>query len=275
MTIAIHCKTLSFAAFMLTAFPLLCQASPMGEGGPMGNAGIMGQPRLQADPDCVTVTNRPLSDFLSAQGTLNDPPAFFPPVKDYVGWVDGGVEVFALVDYAGLANASIKSATGVSLGTNVVGYVKECGLADGKTLVTVGIFTTRALGFAQTVEALDQNGFDFGGTPAFFGVKAADVRRPGAAAAGPASLTATFAIEEPGGLLPDMVDVLYNNPAGYAPLSFSFTSSTFGDCTGDARRGRKARLDVHQAGATDDAGIMVYTAEKVEVTEADGGNCRD
>lgn len=275
MTISIHCKALSFAALMLITFPLLCQAGPMGEGGPMGNAGLMGQPRLQADPNCVTATNRPLSDFLSAQGTLNDPPAFFPPVKDYVGWADGGFEVFALVDYAGLANTYIKSATGVSLGTNVVGYVKECGLAGGDTLVTVGIFTTRALGFAQSIEALEQNGFDFGNTPAIFGVKAVDVGTPGAAAAGPASLTATFAIEAPGGPLPDLVDVLFIRPEAYKPVSFSFTSSTFGDCTGEARRGRKARLDVHQAGATDDAGIMVYTAEKVEVVEADGGNCRN
>jgi hypothetical protein len=163
MTIAIHCKTVSFAAFMLITFPLLCHAGPMGDSGPKGNAGLMGQPRLQADPTCVTATNRPLSDFLDAQGTLNDPPQFFPPVKDYVGWADGGFEVFALVDYAGLANTYIKSATGVSLGTNVVGYVKECGLADGKTLVTVGIFTTRALGFAQSIEALTENEFDFGG----------------------------------------------------------------------------------------------------------------
>ena len=72
-----------------------------------------------------------------------------------------------------------------------------------------------------------------------------------------------------------MVDVLFIRPDAYQPVSFSFTSSTFGDCTGDARSGRKARLDVHQAGATNDDGELIFTVEKVEVVEADGGNCRD
>jgi len=93
---------IALAALLAVLFPLL------------GEAGAL------VGKHCTT---RLLSDFLNAQGTLNDPPEFFPPVKDYGGWTDGNVmtfTTFALVDYAGRANEYIKAQPGGhSLGTKV------------------------------------------------------------------------------------------------------------------------------------------------------------
>jgi hypothetical protein len=57
-----------------------------------------------ANADDGPVSQRPLSDFLTAQGST-DPGIFFPPVPDYVGWSDNPFTTFCLVDYAGLADA--------------------------------------------------------------------------------------------------------------------------------------------------------------------------
>lgn len=271
-----YCKIFSSCAVLLAAaIPSLCEAGTMGDSGAKGNAGLMGQPRQQPDPQCIAVTERPLSDFLSAQGTTS--PEFFPPVKNYVGWTGG--PFFALVDYAGFANEYIKAEKQGSLGTNVIGYVKECQL-DDSVRVTVGTFTTRALAFAQSLEALLESNLDFDGTPAIFGVKAKDVTKSADAAAGSASLTVTFPIKAPGDPLPDLVDVLndtedYVKDYGYAPVSVTFSSSSSGDCTGESRRGQKVQMHVQQVGATGSDGVMTYSVEKVEIVEPDGGKCLD
>jgi hypothetical protein len=269
----------SFAALLIAAAPFVCEAGTKAEAGATPEAGLTSQLGQHADPECVGATNRPLSDFLEAQGTLNDPPLFFPPVKDYVGWTDKKPTLFALVDYAGLANEYLRKRkppqTRLSLDTNVAGYVKECHLADGKALVSVSIFTTKALAFAQTVEALASSNFDFDNTPTFFGLKAQDVTTPADAAVGSANLNVSFTIEMPGGPLPDLVDVLVANTPAYAPANFTFSSSSFGECSGPSGAGRAARLDVQQAGETNKKGVLTFDLEIVEVVEADGGNCRD
>ena len=75
-----------------------------GEAAAMGEAG----PRVATQP--LQVTTRPLSEFLDAQGTTS--PKFFPPAPNYVGWTDNQVldkaTLFALVDYAGLANGYLQ-----------------------------------------------------------------------------------------------------------------------------------------------------------------------
>src|SRR5690349_775360 len=70
-------------AALLAAVPVVANAGPVGNAGPVIN-----------NEDCRVL---PLSDFLSAQGTSAQ---FFPPVRDYVGWSDGALRTFALVDYA-------------------------------------------------------------------------------------------------------------------------------------------------------------------------------
>lgn len=235
----------------------------------LADAGSMGKARQLIDRDCVRVSDRSLLHFLKEQGTSNNPPQFFPPVKDYVGWTDGALTTFALVDYAGLANEAIKLRRGPSLGTEVRGIVRQCELrGSDKARITVALFTTRALGFAQSVEALAENNFDFLNTPTIFGAKAVDVIKASDAAVGPATLLATFTISTPNAPLPDFLDVV-NNAAAYAPVKFSFKSITFGVC---ADR-QPARLEVHQVAATDETNNLVYSEETVEAVDYHGRNC--
>jgi hypothetical protein len=217
--------------------------------------------------DCES---RSLSDFLDAQGTLDDPPLFFPPVKDYAGWADGKFITFALIDYAGLANNYIDDQTGQSLGTEVSGSVTECALADGTARITVSLFTSRALGFAQSLEDLANNNFDFLNTPTTFGAKAQDVVNGADAAVGPVTLFTTFSISAPGANLPDLLDVI-GNPAQYAPVKVSIKSTT----CGKRPDGSEARLDVHQMASTNNADELVFSVEHVKIVSAHGGKCGD
>jgi hypothetical protein len=261
-------KTISFlkntfvvAVLLAVLFPILGEAGPIGKAGPLAKDGLMVEPLVFKN--CLQVRNRPLSDFLKAQGTLNNPPQFFPPVKDYVGWADVNLITFALVDYAGLANEYIKAQTGHSLGTAVRGYVTECKLADGSAQITVAIFTTNALGFAQSIEDLTHNNFDFLNTPTIFGAKAKDVVNRKDAALGPVALLTTFSIPKPGAPLPDFLDVV-NNAATYAPATVNFMSTTFGKCA----NGKIAHLDVHQVASTNQNGQVIewkYSTESVHV----------
>ena len=247
----------SVMALLAVLFPILGEAVPMGKAGPLV-VPLVGK-------NCV---NRSLSDFRKAQGTTSQ---FFPPVKDYVGWTDGKLITFALVDYAGLANRYInnKKSTGHSLGTTVTGSVIQCELPDGKAQIRVALSTTKALGFAQSIADLDANNWDFLKTPTIFGAKAHDVVKGANSAVGPATLFTTFSISAPGAVLPDLVDVLVNNPANYAPVTLSFMSTTCGRYPD----GRKARLDVHEMASTNKDNELVFSVEHVKVVDAQGGNC--
>lgn len=211
--------------------------------------------------DCF---ERPLSDFLNAQGSSS---SFFPPVKDYVGWadaVDPDTELpttFALVDYAGLANEYIKAQTGHSLGTRVRGRVVQCNLDGNKAQITVTLSTTKAMGFAQSIEDLVASGFDFDATPTIFGAKAIDVANGADAAVGSATLRTTFSItkdDDDNASLPDFLDVV-NNAGNYLPVELSFRSTTPGKCS----NGRRAVLHVCQVASTKD-GVLVYSNERVD-----------
>jgi hypothetical protein len=237
--------TVVVAAWLVLLSPLLSEA-----GGLVDDDGVC--------------TRRPLSDFVDAQGTLNNPPQFFPPVRDYLGWTENPAVTFALVDYAGLADRFL----GGVLGTKVRGLVLECALRDGTTQIKVSLVTTRALGFAQSVADLVANDFDFLNTPAIFGAKAVSgpddpgtgVSDGADAAVGPATLFTTFAIAKPGADLPDFLDVVFNS-AQYAPVKLRFHSVTFGERSD----GTRAHLVVRQTAATDAAGVLIFSEEVVEI----------
>jgi hypothetical protein len=218
--------------------------------------------------DCVSETKRPLSDFLGAQGTSGDnpeDPSFFPPVPDYVGWAGSDFVTFALVDYAGLADAWL----GQSLHTQVTGQVRECTLpadAEGnvKARVTVKLVTANALGFAQSIAdlaATEPDPFDFDQVATNFGAKAVDVAAGAEAATGTAFLTTIFTIANPGDPLPDFLDV--NFTTNYAPASLDFSSTTVG------RRpdGTRAILKVEQVATQGTDGVWIYTVENVEIVD--------
>lgn len=233
-------------ALLVFLFPILGEAGPMRKSGPQ----VATQP--------LKVTTRPLSDFLSAQGTSR---TFFPPVPDYAGWADHNLITFALVDYAGLANHYLND----KLGTRINGTVIQSELSDGSTQIKVVLSTTKALGFAQSVADIADNKGDFLNTLTIFGNKAQDVANGAEAAVGQSNFLITFSISGPGVRLPDLQEVLFNNSPDYMPINFSFTSTT----PGKRADGTKAVLQVNQAGSFTDAQTgWVYTAEKVEIVGA-------
>ena len=226
-------------------------------------------------------TKRDLSDFLDAQGTRNDPPQFFPDVQDYLGWADSTFTTFALIDYAGLADGYIEAETDDSLGTSFKGKVREKKLSDGTAKITVKLRTCKALAFAQSIQAIIDNGFDFVGTPTLFGVKAQDIVGDGDddddiddddIALGWSMLKITFVISEPGADLPDLLDV-FDFPGNYSSTlvttKFSFESKTYGETAA----GDDAVLYVFQDGKTvkaaDGTWSWSYDKEIVTLTELD------
>jgi hypothetical protein len=204
---------ISVTALLVVLFPMLGKAGPMGEAGPL------------VGTNCLQVTTRPLSDFLDAQGTTS---RFFPPVKDMLGWSDGPLIDFGLVDYAGLANAYIEQTTGTSLGTAVSGTVTECARADGTAMISVDLNTENALGFAQSIQALSDNHFNFLQTPTIFGAKAQDVVAGAAPALGSVQFQTTFVIEQPGDPLPDIRIAFQDNRPDVRPITLDFRSTTVG-----------------------------------------------
>lgn len=244
---------ISVTVLLAVLFPLLGQAGSMGEAGPL------------VGKNCLHVSTRPLSDFLDAQGTTS---LFFPPVQDMLAWTDGPFINFGLVDYAGLANAYIEATTGTSLGTKVSGTVLECARDDGTALISVVLSTQKALGFAQSIQALINNDFNFLNTPTIFGAKAQDVVDGADPALGPAHFRTTFVIEYPGGPLPDIRIAFQENIPDVRPITLDFRSTTVGTLPD----GTRARLRIQQVGAADKGGNLIFTREIVEIVSGDKGD---
>ena len=80
---------------------------------------------------------RPIEDFVNAQGTFGGPFAFLT-------WTDPSQGLFTAIDYAGLLDSFL----GLSLGTEMSGKVTERALPDGRALVRVRLKTTNAWCFA-------------------------------------------------------------------------------------------------------------------------------
>jgi len=204
-------------------------------------------------------TQRPLTDFLDEQGSSS---TFFAPVPDYLGWVDGDFVTFALVDYAGLAEAWIEATSDYSLPTDIDGHVKEREIDTDTFEVKIKLRTANALSFAQSVADIVANGFDFAGTDTIFGNKAADVADGDTAATGWAHLDITLTTSSPDADLPDLVGIF--DTVDYAPASFEFKSQ----CVGLRPDGTRARLRIHQVASTvwdGDAWEWVFTTEIVSL----------
>ncbi|WP_319548453.1 hypothetical protein [Desulfogranum marinum] len=196
-------------------------------------------------------TPRPLSDFIDNQGQGS---SFFPPVGDYVGWADASFITFALVDYAGVAAQYLIEDCGITVGTKITGSVVEFPLPDGKAKVQVVLHTKNAMGFAQSIEALANNDFDFNATETIFGNKAVDVCSGAEAAIGQSRLKATFTINA-GDSLPDLMDVIYTGD--YVPWSLDFKAKIFEG---------KSQLEVDQK-ATADGVNEIWAKEEINIKE--------
>jgi len=110
-----------------------------------------------------------------------------------------GAQRGASVDYAGLAEAYVKQASGgaISLGTSFSGRVIERRLRDGRAQMTVLLFTKNALAWVA-------EGCDFLGA-LLFGNRAADVISEATPALADSFLQFVFSNTAPGAPLPDLI----------------------------------------------------------------------
>ena len=205
-----------------------------------------------AQPCAAQTTNRPLSDFLSTQGSTSQ---FFPPLPDYIGWANNPFTTFALVDYAGLAANYLATHGGPSLGTTVTGSVTETRLADGTYEVTVSVSAQNALAWACDAPDIFNN-------PTIFGSRGATLLcNPSAPTALVSSqLKVTFITTAAGAPIPDLT-----GPTPYNLKSLKFSGNGPGPVPG----GGTARLSVIQSGIlnTPFKGAVAdgFPAEKVTV----------
>ena len=173
---------------------------------------------------------RPVEDFVNQQGTfcIDDGSGgcvlFVPPVANLLGWSDPVSGRCASVDYAGLANDWIETASSgtVSFGTDFLGSVRERPLRDGTAEVLVQMLVRNAL--TWVIDGCT----DFANHNLLFGSRAPDVLYLGMP---PALCNAVFSIKftntEPGAPLPDLVQLAFFPENGQSLLSLSL------DCNAD------------------------------------------
>jgi hypothetical protein len=194
----------------------------------------------------IQAPQRPLSDFLSKQGTTM---VFNTPVPDQIGWFNNSPGQFppasarfALFDYAGLAADYLNQNFGISLGTTTSGSVTERPLADGRAEVTVILHTTNALAWvSSTAPNPDPNQ-----NPVLFGYKAAEIamdpsKEP---ALGESHLKVVFKNPTQGADLPDLVNafILGNAAPGQELVSISFLAQARGSLRTSANLGPEGTL---------------------------------
>lgn len=171
-------------------------------------------------PMMAFAAQRPISDFLSTQGTYSN--IFVPPVPDYVGWADApNTRFFALIDYAGVANKWLKANGGADLGTRSSGNITERKLSDGRAQVTVTLRTTNALSWATPC-------CYFANGPLIFGQRAQDVLQNKAAALGNVQFQMKFINTALGAPLPDLIQLLFAPAPGQEFTSYAFSSHATG-----------------------------------------------
>jgi hypothetical protein len=214
------------------------------------------------------VSARPISDFVSTQGTfcLDDGFGgcliFNPPVANFLGWTVAGETLLASVDYAGLADRAIQAASGKSLGTTTDGTITERLLPDGRAEVTV---------LLQTGNALTWVAEDFGTGALLFGHRATVVLAGADAALGESFLHLVFINPGPGVPLPDLLQLFFTPSPGQELKFISFHSQSIGTfrAASGIPDGSKGRAIVTQTGlfmtkfkgATADA----FPAERIQL----------
>jgi hypothetical protein len=154
---------------------------------------------LVAAPN-VQAGQRPIEDFLKAQGTYIDPT--WPWHEEWTlfyGCNSPDVPYGFAIDYAGVASRWLQEQYGVSVGTTFNGFVNERALPDGTTEVTVVLQTRDALAWvlATPGDPLQQE--------VLFGYLPPDVATGSPVALGDCTLQVKFINNAPpGSPLPDL-----------------------------------------------------------------------
>jgi hypothetical protein len=184
-------------------------------------------------------SQRPLSDFLSRQGTTE---LFTQPQDDQIGWsspVSQSPVRWALFDYTNQA-----AEAGLALGTTLQGSVLERPLPDGRAEVTVSLQTKNALAWVINV---DPNGppTQYNTNPLLLGYRAQDLlvdpsKRP---ALGDSQLNVVFRNPALGAPLPDLVVCfVVSGCPGVELISISFHGRATGPLHADAGLGPTGAL---------------------------------
>jgi hypothetical protein len=182
------------------------------------------------------LVQRPLSDFLNAQGKTSN---FFYPCPDELGWINNPTVTFGWFDYTG----KCAEVLGLDLGTNVSGSVTERLLKDGRAQVQVILHTTNAYVWARAFDwwIPDPAGTDM----TWFGYRPGNYIGPDVAT-GECHLDLVF-YNPPNSPLPDMVALSYT-PENFVSMKFR------GNATGPLRaafgvpEGTPGHLVVSQTG---------------------------
>jgi hypothetical protein len=222
---------------------------------------------------------RPLSDFLSQQGThclMFAPPEpcvlFQPPVPNFVGWTAPATSRFALVDYAGVFDNYYKRQGRGSrgVGTEIEGSVTERRLPDGRALVDVKLETEKALfwvsDFGPRIPPADH--FQCKPNSVLFGNCYQDVlagtKRP---TTGESRLELRFTNSAPGARLPDLIQLVFQPTAAQELRSISFLAEARGPLRSNfgVPDGTPGRATVTQICQEPCAPNFVFQQEKVDL----------
>jgi hypothetical protein len=191
-------------------------------------------------------THRPISDFLSTQGTFCvDPPTctiFVPPVANFVGFTDTVHDRGISFDYAGLSDVPL----GGALGTSFSGSISERTVQDGSVIITVKLHTSNALVYVIPFDPTNP-GNQFGENPLLFGTRASDVQAGATPALGDSMLQIEFTNTAPGLPIPDLEQLLFAPGPGQNINSVVFE----GTATGQFADGSPGKVHVIERGILD------------------------
>jgi hypothetical protein len=175
-------------------------------------------------------THRPISDFLSTQGTFCDPDGhggcqiFVPPTPNFVGFTDTVHDLGISFDYAGLSEQPL----GGALGTTFSGTISERTVPDGSVIVTVHLHTSNALVYVIPFDPNSSDPDQFGNNDLLFGARVADVQAGAQPALGDCTLDLVFTNTAPGLPIPDFEQFLFAPVEGQNLLSIVFEGTASG-----------------------------------------------
>lgn len=200
-------------------------------------------------------SERPISDFLDAQGRYDIGFRFVPPVPNFFTWIDPVEKLGLAIDYAGLADA----ACGGVARTQISGRVCERPMFDGRTEVTVDLHALDAMTWAIT-------GFDFRNDPVIFGERWEEGSEGGCLLRGPvttgsAMLQVKFIQPEAGAELPDLLQLFLAPEPDQELLSLSLHAEAIGELAD----GTPARAAAHQVVTAQKPGDLVFVVQNVVV----------
>jgi len=210
------------------------------------NLELSGSRTRSGAPVVLVTSQRPLSDFISTQGSTS---LFFPPFPDFIAWTNNNPQTrFAAVDYTGLVAAYLQSHGGPTLGTEVDGTVSERALADGRAEVTVNLHVKNAMSWVCGLPG------DIVTNPVLFGHRQGDLLadpslKPGLSNA---NMEVVFINDAPGAALPDLVTafILGNSTPGQELKFLKFRSDGPGPlhAASGVNEGTPGRLQITQTG---------------------------